>query len=479
VLSAVDVALIAAAFGAGLTGTWSPCGFSMVETIGPTGHTGGIRTTLAACATFLPGAILGGVFTFGVLSTAGALLHDSGRAAYIAAAVIATAAALIELRGGRIAPQVRRQLPEHWRRLMPMPVAAGLYGVLLGLGFTTFVLSFGVWALAGISFALGAPVTGLMVGIAFGAGRALPVVALAPLAGRRAGVRAISTMAERPSIYRGFRLGDAALFGVVAVVLAGAQGAVAAKVEIKAGANPSVVPNALVWQAPDGTGFLESGSSLQPLPGNRPAVGGPYVALIAGDEIKLLDRHTLQPLGSASAPGADAVAVSKRWLVYRVGGPGGDLMVARRLQDPANPGGRKAIARTGRLAQLSRPSLDHGLLVFARDGRRFSRIVRRRLAAHRNHTVLSSSSAGLFNPSIKGGRLAYVRSTRGRDRLMIRARHGHGSGHAIFSSRRRSGWIWSTALTKRRVFFTILRYHGTQPSARIVSQRFRQRRHHR
>ena len=41
--------------------------------------------------------------------------------------------------------------------MMPMPVAAGLYGILLGLGFTTFVLSFGVWALAGISVALGDP----------------------------------------------------------------------------------------------------------------------------------------------------------------------------------------------------------------------------------------------------------------------------------------------------------------------------------
>ena len=31
---------------------------------------------------------------------------------------------------------------------MPLPLAAGLYGVLLGLGFTTFILTFAVWALA-------------------------------------------------------------------------------------------------------------------------------------------------------------------------------------------------------------------------------------------------------------------------------------------------------------------------------------------
>ena len=87
--------------------------------------------------------------------------------------------------GSRIVPQIRRQLPEHWRRVMPMPVAAALYGVLLGIGFTTFVLSFGVWALAGISLAIGDPALGLLLGARFGIGRAIPVVVLAPLAGSR------------------------------------------------------------------------------------------------------------------------------------------------------------------------------------------------------------------------------------------------------------------------------------------------------
>ena len=66
---------------------------------------------------------------------------------------------------------------------MPVPLAAGLYGVLLGLGFTTFILTFAVWALAGVSVALGDPALGLAIGLAFGAGRLLPVVVLAPAAG--------------------------------------------------------------------------------------------------------------------------------------------------------------------------------------------------------------------------------------------------------------------------------------------------------
>ena len=52
---------------------------------------------------------------------------------------------------------------------MPVPLAAGLYGVLLGLGFTTFILTFAVWALAGIAVALGDPQLGLAIGLGFGA----------------------------------------------------------------------------------------------------------------------------------------------------------------------------------------------------------------------------------------------------------------------------------------------------------------------
>ena len=81
---------------------------------------------------------------------------------------------------------------------MPVSLAAGLYGVLLGLGFTTFVLSFATWALAIACLALGDPAAGLAVGLAFGIGRALPVVVLAPLRDREIGIRAAAAMAERP-----------------------------------------------------------------------------------------------------------------------------------------------------------------------------------------------------------------------------------------------------------------------------------------
>ena len=122
--------VIAAAVVAGVTGAWSPCGFSMVETLAPQGYAGRLRTSAIACATFAAGALAGGVVTFGGLALLGGEL---GANAPLGAAAIALSAAALEARGARILPQVRRQVPESWRRVMPVWLAAGLYGVLLGL----------------------------------------------------------------------------------------------------------------------------------------------------------------------------------------------------------------------------------------------------------------------------------------------------------------------------------------------------------
>ena len=77
-MGAAELALVATALLVGLTGTWSPCGFSMIDTIGPRGHDGGTRTTLAACAAFALGAPPGGAITFGAVALAGELVWGAG-----------------------------------------------------------------------------------------------------------------------------------------------------------------------------------------------------------------------------------------------------------------------------------------------------------------------------------------------------------------------------------------------------------------
>jgi hypothetical protein len=437
----------------------------MIETIGPTGHSGGPATTAAACVTFTLGALAGGVATFAALALAGSLL-GGGSAAYVIAAALAACAAVAELRGLRIAPQVRRQLPEHWRRVMPMPVAAGLYGALLGLGFTTFVLSFGVFALAGITFAVGDLELGLAVGLAFGIGRALPVAFTAPLADRPAGRRITDTMAQRPAIYRGFRAGDGVALLASAAALAVAVPAGAARNAARPAADPTVAGKAIVYQAPDGSGRLLRDGRRMAIPGHDPAVGDGRVAAIRQGRIVLLSAVDLGELGSFGAAGADAVAVSRHWVVWRSHVHGRDLMRARRLDDPAHGGPVRSLGRSGRRAQLGRPSLDDNRVVYARAGRQENVIVKRVLGAKhpQRSRLMRSRTDALQNPSILGDTLLYVRITGRTSRLML-ARVGGGRGRKLFQTP--TATLWSTALGPKRAYVTVL--HGSAPRARVIS----------
>ena len=154
---------------------------------------------------------------------------------------------------------------------MPMPVAAALYGVLLGLGFTTFVLSFGVWALMGISLAVGDPLAGLGRGVAFGVGRAVPVVVLAPLADRPSGERACEAMATRPGLLRGARIGDSVALLALAAALGGSAVAEASKHEVGSASDPSTAGPALVYESNGGAAVLRraEGGAVK-LPGSDP-----------------------------------------------------------------------------------------------------------------------------------------------------------------------------------------------------------------
>lgn len=469
-MGGLETVLVAAALVAGLTGTWSPCGFSMIETIGPVGHTGGRPTTLAACLTFTLGALAGGAATFGALAALGSLVHGADDAlAYALAALLAAAAALAELRGLAILPQVRRQLPEHWRRTMPMPLAAGLYGILLGLGFTTFVLTFGVFALAGIVLAVGEPAVGVAVGLAFGIGRALPIAILAPIADRPLGIRVTELMAERPGIYRGVRVGDGLALLAAAAALAVAVPASAAKTEARPAADPATAGKALYYQRPDREAMLQRQGPDLAVQGRDPAAGGGRVATIAAGEIVLMSAVSLEVIGRVPAPDADAVAVSRRWVVWRARRNGRDFLRARNVTDPRHPGPEHALGKAGGSAQLGRPSLDDNRLVYARATQHENRIVKRLLGARRKKraktTVISSRTEGLSNPSIQGGALLYVRHTKRADRLKLLRLGGRGQGRTLLS--RRGGTLWSTALSQERAYVTLL--HGPSPRQKLLS----------
>lgn len=425
------IALATAALVAGLAGAWSPCGFSMVDTLAPHGYAQRMRVTAVACVTFAFGALVGAVATFGGLAVLGGALGTGGGAAIAIAVALLLAAAAGDAAGRRIVPQVRRQVPESWRRVLPVPLAAGLYGVLLGLGFTTFVLSFAVYAIAAACVALGDPHTGLVVGLAFATGRIVPVVVLAPLQETARGIDLAAAMAERPAVLRGIRAAGAVAAGAAALALALAgvpASAASQSLLTDTGTDPSAVAGSVVWQLPGGGAGLvaHGGGAAQPLPGTDPAVGPDTIVWREGEVLVVVERSSLRELLRHAAPGAEEPAISARWLVWRAREPRGDVLRALDLQALGAP--VRDIRRVAAPDRIGRPSIDGDRLVFHVAERRQSRIEEIYLPSRRRTTLrIGRNGAQLLNPSEQGGQLLYVRSSAERQQVLLgprRARRG-------------------------------------------------------
>ena len=365
----------------------------MVETLAPAGYAGRLRTTAIACVTFAAGALAGGVLTFGGLALLG---NGLGAGAPLLAAVLALAAAAGEARDLKIVPQVRRQVPESWRRVMPVPLAAGLYGVLLGLGFTTFILSFAVWALAGIAVALGDPALGLAIGLGFGAGRALPVIALAPYGGGALH----AAMAEKPRILRSLRVLDALALALVAATLFAAPASAAIRVTAIGFSDPSLDGPTIALHRPGGAGELRGPAGIQPVPGNHPAVGGGLSAWIDGQNV------VVNGIAVIPAPGADAIAVSAQWIVWRAGPA---FYAASLTPGSGFTSGQVVTGNVGR------PALSGNLLVFDVDGR----IESLDLATGVRTMLRREARAQLRGPSLLGLSLGYVKATNRRQQVLL------------------------------------------------------------
>jgi hypothetical protein len=359
---------------------------------------------------------------------------------------------------------------------MPLPLASALYGVLLGLGFTTFVLTWAVWALAGISVALGDPALGLAVGLAFGAGRAIPVVAMAPSSSRGVGVRLLATMAERPGSLRLARGADAVCLAACAVLLA--AGPARAAVIDPHGTDPSAAGEALAWERPGTGGIMLTGAGETQLPGDAPAVGGSLVAWRNGSQVTVARRATLAPVLQFDAVGVDKLAVSDGWVAWRRTVGNHQALEARAT---GSQGSRRKVMSVRAPSQIGRPMLAGHRLVFSVVRGTRTSIVLVDLARHQRRTVRHGTTEQYLDPSLLSGRLLYVKVTRcaqelrlayrGRERVLLRAAPtaaqdvGYEPGHTSQGGRRpcRGGTrapgrklLWTTALARGTALVTVL-----------------------
>src|SRR4029453_176751 len=125
-----------------------------------------------AGAAFAAGLVLGAGAIFVALAAVGAAAGSRVvlRARLAVGAVAVVSAAL----GLRVRPQIHLQVPEPWRRTMPLERALFLYGLLLGTGLPTYGPATAAWALPVLCLALGSLGAALAIAAGFAAGRALP-----------------------------------------------------------------------------------------------------------------------------------------------------------------------------------------------------------------------------------------------------------------------------------------------------------------
>ena len=489
------IALGIAAFFAGLAGTWSPCGFSVIETLRPGGWSERRRSTAAAVLTFGVGTLAGALATFVALSAIGSALPHPANAVPVA---IALAGGALDALGVRVVPQIRHQVPESSRRRMPVALAAALYGVLLGLAFTTFVLAFAVWALASIALALGSIKAGLVIGAAFAAGRALPVIVTAPIVDLPLGRRITESMAERPALLRGVRLADGLALWAAALALATSTALADATTVAAPGEDPSASAAGVAWQVPGGPAYLANAAGDAELPCVAPALGGSLLACLNGDTTAIGPAAApFAPATQLPTPGADKLAVSDRWLVWRVPGPPEDTLMVIPLQPP---GPARVVVSVPPPRNIGRPALDGSTLVYAvNHPRGASRIVAYDLDGGPGATIRGRAGEQLLNPSLNGGRLLYERvddcrqqlllaplAAPGRPRVLARAptqvrRDGGYGGNVIRIGRTPHHCVgplagsypgvtsyWTTALSPSAAYMTVMFAAGGQVQTSVL-----------
>ena len=434
----------------------------MVGTVGAARQDGRRAFALTAGA-FATGLALGATLVFGALGLLGETVHS--HVLVVAAVAVAAAAILSDAAGLRVRPQIRFQVPERWRRTMPLPQALFLYGLLLGAGLTTYVPATAAWALPALGLAVGDVAASLAIGLGFAVGRALPVLLLA--------VRGEETaLAERPQGLRALRVLIAASL-VLALVAGEARAAVTVATT---GVDPSAADVELAWQQPGVGGFLLRNGVKSRLPGNDPAIGGALVAWHDGPNVTVASRDTLTPVLQEPLAGVQKLALTDRWLVWRSG-------LEIRVQPLSDPTRSALVVKAKRFAELGRPALDGDLVVYHYATPSGSWLTTVNVATGARDRVRYAKDAQLLNPSLLGGSLLYVRTSRcaqelrlgplhgGKERVLYKLPplagqdRGHEPGHTEQGERLpcphrpkpTTRILWTTALSATTAYVTILR----------------------
>ncbi len=178
-LLALAVAVVAA-----VRGMWSPCGLSMLSSLNPVSEAArGNRFWLTALW-YVAGALAGGALLGAGCAVAAAGYGRLGASSTLTWTLV-LAAALVAIGSdtalvGRSLPDHPRQVDERWLTRYRRWIYAGGYGVQIGAGFATYIMTAAVYLVVLLAVFTGSPVQAFAVATVFGAVRGLTILVAAP-----------------------------------------------------------------------------------------------------------------------------------------------------------------------------------------------------------------------------------------------------------------------------------------------------------
>jgi MFS family permease len=173
IVLALVVAVVAA-----VRGMWSPCGLSMLSTLNPMSERARGHRPAVTAAWYVLGAVAGGALLGGCAALVSLAVDVPGRWRFAAAAVAAVICLLSDTGIGVRLPEHPRQVNETWLGRYRRWIYAAGFGLQIGTGFATYIMTAAVYLTAVLAM-LSGPSGALLVGATFGLVRGLGVLVTA------------------------------------------------------------------------------------------------------------------------------------------------------------------------------------------------------------------------------------------------------------------------------------------------------------
>jgi len=273
----LSVALLVAVIAA-LRGAWSPCGLSMLSSLNPMSERARGNRFAVTVGWYVFGAAIGGLLPGGV----GAVVAcgTSGLGASVRWG-LAAVAALIALSSdaapfGLHLPLHPRQVDERWLTAYRRWVYAAGYGVQIGAGVATYVMTAAVYLTVVLGGLTGSPLEALLVGVVFGIVRGLTLL-VSGRARTPERLRALLARVERsgPLSLRAVMAAEAAVVPVAGFASGGLAGSIIAVAGVGALA---VLAAASAPRRVSDRGPRGGGATRPPYDGPRAPTGAPAPA---------------------------------------------------------------------------------------------------------------------------------------------------------------------------------------------------------